>query len=80
LHQVLDILASRYIPFLQRYGDPSDGVKKLVKISDPIKEDDRSYTGFNFFSQADHKLFEVLIRGEFNIRGFQNKSIRKIYP
>ena len=30
--------------------------------------------------QADQKLFEVLVRGEFNIRGFQNKMIRKFIP
>ena len=55
-------------------------MKKLTKISEPVKKDDRSYKGFNFFSPADQKLFEVLVRGEFNIRGFQNSMIRKFIP
>ena len=37
--------------------------------------DDRNYKGFNFFSETDQRLFEILSRGEFNIYGFQNKSI-----
>lgn len=42
--------------------------------------DDRSYKGFNLFSDDDLKLFEVLARGEFNINGLQNKSLRKQLP
>jgi len=30
----------------------------------------------NFFSAADQSLIETLARGEFNLRGFQNKSLR----
>jgi len=30
----------------------------------------------NFFSVADQSLIETLARGEFNLRGFQNKSLR----
>jgi len=50
-----------------------NGIKKLLKISDSVKEDDRSYKGFNFFSQTDQKLFEVLARGEFNIKGLKKE-------
>jgi len=80
LAQLLKDSNRRYLEFISTFDDPSDGVKKLIKISDPVKEDDRSYKGFNFFSQADQKLFEVLARGEFNINGFQNKMIRKFIP
>jgi len=80
LAQLLKESNRRYLEFISTFDDPSDGIKKLAKISDPIKKDDRSYKGFNFFSHADQKLFEVLARGEFNIRGFQNKMIRKFIP
>jgi len=80
LAQLLKDSNRRYLEFISTFDDPSDGVKKLTKISDPVKKDDRSYKGFNFFSHADQKLFEVLARGEFNIRGFQNKTIRKFIP
>jgi DNA-binding HxlR family transcriptional regulator len=45
-----------------------------------VEADDRSYKGFNLFSDDDLKLFEVLARGEFNINGLQNKSLRKQLP
>lgn len=80
LAQLLKDSNRRYLEFISSFDDPSDGVKKLIKISDSVKENDRSYKGFNFFSQADLKLFEVLVRGEFNISGFQNKMIRKSIP
>lgn len=70
----------RYLEFISTFNDPSDGMKKLDKISEPVKKDDRSYRGFNFFSHTDQKLFEVLARGEFNISGFQNKMVRKFIP
>jgi hypothetical protein len=80
LAQLLKDSNRRYLEFISTFDDPSDGVKKLDKISEPVKKDDRSYRGFNFFSHADQKLFEVLARGEFNIRGFQNKMVRKFIP
>lgn len=80
LAQLLKESNRRYLEFISTFDDPSDGIKKLAKISDPVKKDQRSYKGFNFFSHADRKLFEVLARGEFNIYGFQNKTIRKFMP
>ncbi|MFA5383252.1 MAG: hypothetical protein WC364_01040 [Eubacteriales bacterium] len=80
LAQLLKDSNRRYLEFISTFDDPSDGVKKLDKISEPVKKDDRSYRGFNFFSHADQKLFEVLARGEFNICGFQNKMVRKFIP
>lgn len=77
LAQLLKDSNRRYLEFISSFDDPSDGMKKLIKISDPVKDDDRSYKGFNFFNQTDQKIFEVLARGEFNINGFQNKMIRK---
>ncbi|HAU30721.1 MAG TPA: MarR family transcriptional regulator [Desulfotomaculum sp.] len=80
LAQLLKDSNRRYLEFISLFDDPSDGVKKLIKISDPVKENDRSYKGFNFFSRDDQKLFEILARGEFNINGFQNRMIRKFIP
>ena len=37
----------------------------------------RSYPGFNLFDADDDALFETIQRGEFNIRGLQNKSLRR---
>jgi hypothetical protein len=68
----------RYLDFISTIDDPSGGIKDLNKISKPVKEDDRSYRGFNLFDGDDLDLFTAIIRGEFNISGFSNRSLRKI--
>ena len=70
----------RYLEFISTFDDQSKGIKNLERISKPAETDDRSYKGFNLFSDDDLKLFEVLARGEFNINGLQNKSLRKQLP
>ena len=68
----------RYIEFIAAIDDPSGGIKDLDKISKSVKENERSYRGFNLFDGDDLELFSVIIRGEFNISGFSNKSLRKV--
>jgi hypothetical protein len=70
----------RYLEFISTFDDQSAGIKNLERISKPVEADDRSYKGFNLFSDDDLKLFEVLARGEFNINGLKNKSLRKQLP
>jgi hypothetical protein len=76
------LLASnrRYLEFISAIDDPSDGMRKLRKLSHSIHDEARSYRGFNFFDEDDRALFEVLSRGEFNISGFQNKRLRMFLP
>jgi hypothetical protein len=40
----------------------------------------RPYPGFNFFDADDDALFRSILRGEFNISGLQNKSLRRFLP
>ena len=68
---------NRYIDFLSTIDDPTPGLKALSKISEPVKERDHRYRGFNFFDDDDQTLFEVLCRGEFFIHGFRNRSLRQ---
>jgi hypothetical protein len=68
----------RYIEFISAIDDPTGGIKDLNKISKAVKEDARSYRGFNLFDGGDLELFSAIIRGEFNISGFSNKSLRKV--
>jgi hypothetical protein len=70
----------RYLEFISTFDDQSKGIQNLERISKPVETDDRSYKGFNLFCNDDLKLFEVLARGEFNINGLQNKSLRKHVP
>jgi hypothetical protein len=68
----------RYIEFISSIDDPSGGIRDLNNISRSVKEDERSYRGFNIFAGDDLELFIAIIRGEFNISGFSNKSLRKV--
>jgi hypothetical protein len=68
----------RYIEFISAIDDPSSGIKDLNKISRSVKEDDRSYRGFNLFDGNDLELFSAIVRGEFNISGFSNRCLRKV--
>jgi hypothetical protein len=70
----------RYLAFISAFPDPSNGAKKLNAISKTIESGERSYKGFNFFNEADQKLFTVIVRGEFNILGFRNRSLQLYFP
>jgi hypothetical protein len=70
----------RYLDFLAALDDPSAGLKNLDRISRPEWFGQRPYRGFNLFPGEDRRLFEVIARGEFNLRGFQNKDLRRLLP
>ena len=70
----------RYLEYVSEFDDPSDGIKKLEKVTKDVQEKDRNYKGFNFFNADDQKVLEVIARGEFLIRGMQNKQLRVFLP
>jgi hypothetical protein len=80
LREVLNAANRRYLEFLSAIDDPSNGIDKLNKITRTVHEEARSYRGFNFFDQDDEAIFLALIRGEFTIRGVQNKALRARFP
>jgi len=77
LRDLLSAANHRYLQFISAIDDMTADVKKVNKLSNRIVKNERSYKGFNFFSDEDQKLFEIISRGEFNISGFQNKDIRQ---
>lgn len=77
LRELLAAANRRYLEFLSTIEDPRAGNDKLNKLSRPVEENDRSFPGFNFFDPEDQLLFETIVRGEYNISGFQNKSLRQ---
>ena len=66
----------RYMEFVSTFDDVSAGIGNLKKVSETVVTDKRTYKGFNFFAEDDVKLLVTLERGEFNISGFQNKTLR----
>ena len=77
LRELLLAANRRYVEFISTLEDDKAGSDKLNKISQPVEENERSYRGFNFFDPEDEELFASLGSGEFNIRGFQNKDLRR---
>jgi hypothetical protein len=76
LQEVMLAANRRYLEFLSALDDPTSGVTNLDRISQPTYKGDRSHRGFNLFKQADRHVFEVILRGDFNISGFRNKNLR----
>jgi hypothetical protein len=74
--EVLVAANRRYLEFLSALDDPRAGINRWQKVSEPVRENQRSYRGLNFFSAQDQTLIETRARGEFNLPGFQNKSLR----
>jgi len=77
LIKILHAANHRYIEFISAFDDHSAGIKKLDKVSNTIKENNRSYKGFNFFSENDQIILEKIVNGEFLITGFRNKTLRE---
>lgn len=61
---------------ISTFDDPIYDLKKLNKISRAVEADDCTYRGFKLFDEDDSKLFEIIARGEFNIKGIRNKDIQ----
>ncbi len=80
LREILQASNQRYLEFISGIENKNIGKKRLEKVSQSKKNNNRNYKGFNFFDKEDINLFLTIIRGEFNISGFQNKHIRKLLP
>jgi hypothetical protein len=80
LRELMEAANRRYLEFVSAIEEPTVGIKNLEKISEPASDGQRTYRGFNLFHGQDLKLFEGMVRGEFNIRGFQNHSFRTLMP
>ena len=77
LRHLLHDSNKRYLAFLSDIDDPTVGMKSLNKISEPVRENDRNYRGYNFFLKEDQTLFENILRGEYDISGMRNKNLQK---
>jgi len=76
LRELLAAANRRYLEFLSTLDDPGAGLDKINRVCKTVQQNDRSYPGFNFFDEDDQMLFEALARGEFNISGLRNKTLR----
>ncbi len=80
LREALSAANRRYLAFLSDLADPTAGVTQVERLAEPTRLDDRSYRGFNLCSADDLALFTALARGEWQISGFRNASLRRVLP
>lgn len=83
LPAVADLLKAanrRYLEFISALEDPTAGIKDLDKISKPSSDGQRSYRGFNLFADGDRAVLEAIVRGEFNLSGFQGRHLKDLLP
>lgn len=76
LRELMTASNRRYLEFIGAIEDHTPGQDRLEKISQPVREDDRTWRGFNFFLSDDLALFESVLRPEFTIKGFTNRDLR----
>lgn len=70
----------RYLEFLSALDDPTAGIKDLAKLSNPTSDGQRTYRGFNLFLDEDRAVLEAIVRGEFNLSGFQSRHLQNLLP
>ena len=80
LREVLNAANHRYLAFLSDLADPTAGVQQVERLAETTRLDERSYRGFNLCSADDLALFIALARGEWQISGFRNASLRRVLP
>ena len=80
LRELLEAANRRYLEFLSTIEDPRAGRNKLDKLSQTVEQQGRRYPGFNLFDLDDETLLRSMVRGEFNISGLQNKTLRRHLP
>ncbi len=80
LRAVLTAANRRYLAFLSDLADPTAGVQQVERLAEPTRQDERGYRGFNLCSADDRALFTALARGEWQISGFRNATLRRVLP
>jgi hypothetical protein len=71
---------NRYLEFISSFDDPTDGLKKLDRITETVTENDKNYKGFNFFCKDDEKILLAIADGKFTLKGITNKELRSFLP
>jgi hypothetical protein len=78
LRELLIAANRRYLEFLSQLTDPSAGVHTVEQQAEVVRQDGRTYRGFNLVAPDDLKLLVTLACGEWAISGFRNRSLRTV--
>jgi len=66
------------VEFLSSLDDPTAGMREPDRIGRRVHDGRPTHRGFNIFAGDDLKLFETLLRGEYTLRGFQNRHLQEL--
>ncbi len=66
----------RYLAALAAVDDPTPGYDALQELTEPQRQQGRSYAGFNPARQQETRLFAALLAGDHIAQGFRNRDIR----
>ena len=70
-------ITKRYIDALPTIDLNKPTLSEIKNISEKIKVNNKTITGFNLLNKETLKVFQVISNGKYLINGFTNKSIRK---
>ncbi len=76
LDELLSACNRRYLDFLSAVDDPTNGIKKVNKLSRSVKDAGRSYRGFNLFSVEDEAVLRAIAQGNAQSFGIRNSGLR----
>ena len=77
LAELLGAANRRYLEFLAALDQPGAGLREVRKISEPVRDKQRSLRGFNLFRDDDLALFQAIVKGEFAISGLRNRDLQQ---
>lgn len=66
----------RYLEALAEVDDPTPGYDDLRTLTEPKRQQEHSYAGFNPAREEEAKLFAAVLAGDHIAQGFRNKDIR----
>ena len=73
--------AARYLDALSVVGDPTPSHRLLDSVSQRVTRHGRPYRPLRPISPQEAPLFRTILHGEFALRGFQNRDLRRqLYP
>lgn len=66
----------RYLEALAVVDDPTPGYEDLQNLTEPRRQQGRSYAGFNPARAQEVRLFQAVLAGDHVVQGFRNHAIR----
>ena len=69
-----------YLEFISSFDDPTDGLKKLDRVTETVTENDKSFKNFNFFDKVDENILLAVADGKITLKGITYKALRSSWP